>query len=81
MALAYDSKDHDAPVCVAKGMDHLALKIREEAKALDIPIIEDPPLARALYATVEMDEMIDPEHYRAVSKILSFVMLRKAKPY
>ena len=81
VALAYDSKDHDAPVCVAKGMDHLALKIREEAKALDIPIIEDPPLARALYATVEMDEMIDPEHYRAVSKILSFVMLRKAKPY
>lgn len=80
VALAYESEAHDAPLCVAKGADTLALKIREEAARHNIPIVEDPPLARALYATVEVDQMIDPEHYRAVSKVLSFILLRKRSP-
>jgi flagellar biosynthesis protein FlhB len=57
VALAYD-RDMSAPVCVAKGVDNIALKIREIAKEHEIPIVENVPLARALYATVEIDEEI-----------------------
>ncbi len=53
-----------APVCVAKGVDALALRIREVAKAHDVAIVENPPLARALHATVEIDREIPAEHYR-----------------
>ena len=61
-------------MCVAKGMDSLALKIREIAEEAGVPILEDPPLARALYATVEVDEVIPPAHYEAVAKIIGFIM-------
>jgi flagellar biosynthetic protein FlhB len=73
VALQYD-KGMNAPVCLAKGLDNLALKIREVAAAHDIPIVENPPLARALHATVEMDEEIPPEHYKAVAEVIGFVM-------
>ena len=73
VALQYD-KGMNAPVCLAKGIDNLALKIREVAAAHNIPIIENPPLARALHATVEMDEEIPPEHYRAVAEVIGYVM-------
>jgi flagellar biosynthetic protein FlhB len=53
----------DAPVCVAKGVDALALKIREVADKHSVPIVENPPRARALHATVEIDQQIPPEHY------------------
>ena len=73
VALQYD-KGMNAPVCLAKGLDNIALKIREVAAAHDIPIVENPPLARALHATVEMDEEIPPEHYKAVAEVIGYVM-------
>jgi flagellar biosynthetic protein FlhB len=74
VALKYDASEAPAPLCVAKGMDSLALKIREVAEANGVPVIEDPPLARALYATVEIDEIIPPAHYEAVAKIIGFIL-------
>ncbi|HLZ05673.1 MAG TPA: flagellar biosynthesis protein FlhB [Bradyrhizobium sp.] len=73
VALQYD-RGMSAPVCVAKGVDHIAFKIREVAKEHDIPIIENVPLARALYATVEIDEEIPVEHYHAVAEVIGYVM-------
>ena len=74
VALRYDTKEAPAPLCVAKGIDSLALKIREVAQASGVPIIEDPPLARALYATVELDQTIPREHFEAVAKVIGFVL-------
>ncbi|HEX3364311.1 flagellar biosynthesis protein FlhB [Phenylobacterium sp.] len=74
VALKYDTNEAPAPLCVAKGVDSLALKIREIAEAAGVPIIEDPPLARALYAAVDIDEIIPPAHYEAVAKIIGFIL-------
>ncbi len=74
VALKYDTSEAPAPLCVAKGLDSLALKIREVAEAHGVPIIEDPTLARALYATVDVDEIIPPAHYEAVAKIIGFIL-------
>jgi flagellar biosynthesis protein FlhB len=73
VALSYE-RGMSAPVCLAKGADNIALKIREVAKAHDIPIVENVPLARALYATVEIDGEIPVEHYHAVAEIIGYVM-------
>ncbi len=73
VALQYE-RGMDAPVCVAKGADLIARKIREVAEAHNIPIMENPPLARALHATVEIDQEIPQEHYRAVAEIIGYVM-------
>jgi flagellar biosynthetic protein FlhB len=74
VALRYIQGETPAPICVAKGADELALRIREMATTLSIPIVEDPPLARALYAAVEIDDIIPKEHYAAVAKIVGFVL-------
>lgn len=79
VALAYDSNKMGAPICVAKGMDAIALKIREIGAEHDVPIVENPPLARALYAAVDIDETIKPEHYKAVAQVIGYVMKLKAK--
>lgn len=79
IALKYDDET-PAPICVAKGVDDLALRIREVAEEHKIPLIENPPLARALYANMDVDEVIPREHYEAVAKIISFVMRTKKKP-
>lgn len=77
IALQYE-RDMNAPICLAKGTDLMALKIREIATKHSIPVVENPPLARALHATVEIDEEIPPEHYKAVAEIIGYVMkLRK----
>jgi flagellar biosynthesis protein FlhB len=73
VALSYE-RGMQAPICVAKGVDLIALKIREVAGQHDIPIVENVPLARALYATVEIDEEIPVEHYHAVAEIVGYVM-------
>jgi len=73
VALSYE-RGMSAPVCVAKGADLIALKIREIAKQHDIPIVENVPLARALYATVEIDDEIPVDHYHAVAEIIGYVM-------
>ena len=78
IALQYE-RGMEAPICVAKGMDAIALKIREVAGQHGIPIVEIPPLARALHATVDVDEPIPAEHYKAVAEVISYVMkLRRA---
>jgi flagellar biosynthetic protein FlhB len=74
VALKYDQGETPAPMCVAKGMDSLALKIREIAEEAGVPVLEDAPLARALYAAVEIDEIIPPAHYEAVAKIIGFIL-------
>ena len=83
VALRYVQGETAAPVCVAKGVDAVALKIREIAEAHKIAVIEDPPLTRALYAVVDVDETIPREHYQAVAKIVGFVLgasKRRARP-
>ena len=80
MALKYEQGENAAPVCVAKGLDALALKIRAVAEEAGVPVIEDPPLARALYAAVDIDDMIPPAHFEAVAKIIGFIM-NKAKGF
>jgi len=76
VALAYE-RGMTAPVCVAKGVDNIAFKIREIAKQHDIPIVENVPLARSLYAAVDIDEEIPVEHYHAVAEVIGFVMRLK----
>jgi flagellar biosynthetic protein FlhB len=78
VALRYE-RGMNAPVCVAKGVDLIARKIRDVAREHDIPVVENPPLARALHGTVEIDQEIPPEHYRAVAEIIGYIMrLRRA---
>lgn len=79
VALQYEMGEASAPKVVAKGADLIALKIREIAQEHDIPIVENPPLARALYANVEVDREIPQEHYKAVAEIISYVFRLKGK--
>lgn len=78
VALKYDSS-MGAPQCVAKGADAIALRIRELAKEHDVPIVENPPLARALYASVDIDQTIPTEHFKAVAEVIGFVMRLKRR--
>ena len=73
VALKYE-RGMSAPICIAKGADLIARKIREVATDHNIPIVENPPLARALHATVEIDQEIAPEHYQAVAEVIGYVM-------
>ena len=73
VALQYDVVKSSAPRVVAKGMDFLALRIREEASRCGVPVVEDPPLARYLHAKCDMDEMVPAEIYLAVAQLLAFV--------
>jgi flagellar biosynthesis protein FlhB len=73
VALQYE-RGMNAPVCVAKGVDLIARKIREVAEAHGIAVVENPPLARALHGTVEIDQEIPQEHYRAVAEIIGYLM-------
>lgn len=77
VALKYEHEKMEVPTVVAKGADHIALKIREVAKENDIPILENPPLARALFATVEVDEEIQEDHYKAVAEVVGYIMRLK----
>lgn len=70
VALRYDEEEMGAPIVVAKGIDHMALQIRLLAKKHQVPIMQDPPLARTLYDTVKVGSEIQVEHYRAVAKII-----------
>ncbi|MEH6676083.1 flagellar biosynthesis protein FlhB [Phenylobacterium sp.] len=78
VALKYEAGTAGAPECVAKGLDAVALRIRAAAEEAGVPVIEDPPLARALYAAVEIDEAIPPAHFEAVAKIIGFILGAKA---
>lgn len=78
VALKYD-EGMRAPQVVAKGVDDVALRIRAVATANEIPIVENPPLARALHAAVEVDKEVPEEHYRAVAEVIGFVMRLRQK--
>lgn len=79
VALKYDYDTMEVPVVTAKGMDFVAQKIRELAEEHDVPLVENPPLARALHATVEVDEEIPPTQYKAVAEVISFILRLKGK--
>ncbi len=78
VALKYES-GMNAPICVAKGVDALALSIRQIAREHEVTIVENPPLARALHASVELDQAIPGEHFEAVAKVIGFVMRMRDK--
>ncbi len=73
VALKYDADRMAAPIVVAKGEDYMALRIREIAAASGVPIVERPPLARALYAGVKVGQMVKPELFEAVAEVLAHV--------
>lgn len=73
VALKYEKGEIGAPIVVAKGMDAVALRIREIAKENEVPIVENPPLARALFAAVEVDQEIPAEHYKAVAEVIAYI--------
>jgi flagellar biosynthesis protein FlhB len=79
IALEYDTKKSGAPVVVAKGLDRIALKIRELATENNVPIVENRPLARAMYETAELDQEIPEEHFKAVAEIISYVYSLKKR--
>jgi flagellar biosynthetic protein FlhB len=79
VALSYDQAKMNAPRLVAKGSDLVAQRIREVAKQNDVPIVENAPLARALYASGELDQEISAEHYKAVAEIIGYVWRLKGK--
>jgi flagellar biosynthesis protein FlhB len=79
VALAYEMETMSAPRLVAKGADVLAQRIREVAEENQVPLVENPPLARALYASVELDQEIPPEHYQAVAQVIGYVMRLKGE--
>jgi len=77
--LRYDTDSDDAPRVVAKGADYLALRIRQLATANGVPIIERPPLARALYHQVPVGGLIDPEFYEVVAELLAYIYRLEGK--
>jgi flagellar biosynthesis protein FlhB len=80
VALRYEHGTAQVPLVTAKGVDHLALKIREIAKEHNVPIVENPPLARALFANAKVDEDISFEHYQAVADVIGYVLRLNKKP-
>ena len=73
VALVYDPESDGAPIVIAKGIDHLALRIRNEGSENGIPQVETPPLARALYYTTEVDQAIPEDLYYAVAQVIAYV--------
>ena len=79
VALEYDGSNMEAPKLVAKGKNKIALKIREIAEENDVPIVENPSLARGIFASVDIGEEVPPEHYKAVAEVIGYVMKVKGE--
>ncbi|MEA3383257.1 MAG: flagellar biosynthesis protein FlhB [Campylobacterota bacterium] len=79
VALKYDDKKSNAPIVIAKGIDYLALKIRDIARESNIPIIEDPALARAIYDQVEIDQEVPDVFYKAIAEIFTYIYKMNGK--
>ncbi len=79
VALAYRPDEMTAPRLIAKGVDSLALRIRALAEELKIPVVENPPLARALHAGVDLEKEIPVEHYKAVAEVIGYVWRLKGR--
>ena len=73
VAIRYELDTMSSPVCLAKGKNWLALRIRQIAVSHEVPIVENPPLARALYESIEVGQAIPPEFYKAVAEILAYI--------
>ncbi|OOY22198.1 flagellar biosynthesis protein FlhB [Thioclava sp. DLFJ5-1] len=85
VALKYEQGSDAAPVCVAKGADAVAARIRQIARENEVPIVENKPLARTLHATIDVDDTVPVEHWQAVAEIIGYVMdlrrnIRRAPP-
>jgi flagellar biosynthetic protein FlhB len=74
VALKYEAEADRAPVCVAKGADEVALRMRAAANDNSVPVVENPTLARALFESAELDQEIPVEHYEAVANVIGFIM-------
>jgi flagellar biosynthesis protein FlhB len=81
IALQYDNKKMTAPIVLAKGINRVAERIRDVAEEYNIPLVSNPPLARALHDTVEIDSEIPTQHYRAVAEIISYVYKLKKRKF
>ncbi len=79
VALSYKHEVMEAPKVVAKGADLIALRIREVAEENDVPVVENPPLARALFNGVDLDQEVPPEHYKAVAEVIGYIMKLKRR--
>ena len=79
VALRWKRSDRHAPVCVAKGIDEVAARIREKAAIAGVPLHSDPPTARAIYASVEIGAPVKPEHYKPVAAAIRFAEALKAR--
>lgn len=79
VALKYDEEKDSAPSVSAKGVDYMALQVRKIAEENDVPIVENPPLARNLYDNVEIDETIPEDMYRAVAEIIAYLEVLEMK--
>ena len=79
VALKYEHERMEAPVLVAKGIDSIALRMREVAQEHDVPIVENPPLCRALYEGVDLDQAVPAEYYKAVAEVIGYIMRLKGK--
>jgi len=77
VALKYEADSMQAPKLLAKGVDNVARKIREIAEQHGIPVIENPPLARGLHASIEVDQEISPEFYKAVAEVIGYIFRLK----
>ena len=77
VALSYKMEEMPAPIVTAKGVDNLALRIKASAEENDVPIVENPPLARALFASTQIDQPIPIEHFQAVAEVINYVMQLK----
>jgi flagellar biosynthesis protein FlhB len=78
VALSYEP-GMEAPICVAKGLDELALRIKSVALEHQVPVVENPPLARALHAVVAIEQAIPEEQYKAVAEVIGYVMRLKRR--
>jgi flagellar biosynthesis protein FlhB len=73
VAIAYKPEVRDAPYCIARGQDYVAFRIKEAARAHNVKVIENKPLARALYASMEVGQEVPQELYQAVAEVLAFI--------
>ena len=81
VALSYEPAEMEAPIVLAKGQDEIAFRIRAIAKAHDIELVSNPPLARALYSSAEIDQEIPVEHFRAVAEVISYVFALRTRKF
>lgn len=79
IAIQYDGETMDAPVILAKGLDHTALRIREIAEEYNIPMVENRPLAQTLYRTLDIGDFVPEQLFQAVAEILAYVYKLKGK--